>query len=121
DAVDRIGAFGGALVEMRADGAREVPAGGESEHANARRVDVPFGRSGADGADSPLAVQHWHWVHVARAVHAVLKNKRRDTEGIEPVANIESFVTHSEAGIATAGKNKDGRRGDGTTRPFHVQ
>src|SRR3954451_7374740 len=98
-----------------------MPAGGKAQDTDARRIDLPLGCASPQGANGPLAIHHWHRMHVASAMHAVLEHKRSHAKRAEPIGNIQPLIGHRQGAIAAARKNNDSGSCGTCSRWLHVQ
>ena len=95
------------FIEMRAKGGREMRASGESEHAKAIGIDVPFCSPRAHNADSALHVlQRSQRFRIRAAIgHTILHKNTGDVDRVQPVADFGAFEIHRKDVISAAGEN----------------
>jgi hypothetical protein len=97
------------VVGMGAEEDGEVGAGGETDDADLGGVDVPIGGVGAREAHGLLGVFEVCGVVRVTAFFgdAVFDEQAGDTDGVEPVADVEAFAVPGEDLVAAAGKDED--------------
>ena len=82
-------------------------ASGESEHAKAIGIDVPFCSPRAHNADSALHVlQRSQRFRIRAAIgHTILHKNTGDVDRVQPVADFGAFEIHRKDVISAAGEN----------------
>ena len=85
--------------------AREVGAGGEPDHADALRINVPFLRVGADKAERPLQILDGKAVsrRLVSGRHTVADEDARHADAIKPFADALAFIRGRKEPIAATG------------------
>src|SRR4051794_16752250 len=82
--------------------------GGETEDADALRIELPLGRVGAYEADRPRVVAHLDGVVIALGPDAVAKDESGHAVLREPFAH-DARLVRRPAAVAAAGADDDGR------------
>src|SRR5580658_340802 len=101
------------LLKVRAESGGKVGSSREAKHADAMRIDLPLGRTGAHDAEGTLGVlQRRGGLGVRpRVGHAILQQEASDPNGVQPIAYFRAFEVNSENVVGAAGKNNDGSAG----------
>ena len=98
---------------MGAQGGGKVSPGGETEYADAMRVDVPLGGTGADEAEGALGIlKRGGGFGIRTGIgHAVFDQDAVDAGGVQPIADFGAFEIDGQDAVSAAGKHQDGRAG----------
>jgi len=98
------------LVKVIAERRGKMSSGGEAEHPDAVRVNMPFGGVRADDSHGALGVlESGGRLGVrARIRHAVFHEHTGNARGIEPVTHLRSLEIHGQDVVAAAGENQHG-------------
>src|SRR5437667_6851747 len=76
--LDGIGSVRVAGIKMGQEGRGQVPPRGGADDADARRIQVPLGSMGANGAHSAGGILQHHWMAVSVGAEAILQDKGGD-------------------------------------------
>ena len=98
-----------ALIEVRAQSCREVPASGEAQNADSVGVDVPLGRMRTDEAESPLRIlEGGRGLGIGAGIrHPVFEQSASDAGGVKPIADLRALEIDRQDVITASGKNHD--------------
>ena len=110
EALDRVGGFGLARVEMREQRGGEMPACAGSHDAHALWVDLPLVGLGPREAEGARGVVEHRGMPVAFRAEAGFQNDADDAVFREPFGVACAFV-RGESAVAAAGADDEGRAG----------
>ena len=97
------------LIEVGAERSREVGSGGETEHPDAMRINVPVGGMRADDSESALGVlQRSRGLGIRPGIgHTVFDKNAGNARRGQPRAHLGSLKVNGQDAVRASGKNDD--------------
>src|SRR5260370_42623118 len=99
------------LIKMSAERRRKVSSCGETEHADALRVNLPLRRVGTHDTERALCVlKRGRGFGIRTCVrNTVLQQNTSDSHRVEPLTHFRAFQVNRKNSVAAGWKHKDGR------------